>query len=179
MNIQQVTGSELTDDELDQINASVFREFKVKPYDREGLADTLFFFLKEDGNILAMGGLKKVESVLFNGEKFSILGVVEVIANIKGEGYGMRVVSDMRNYLISNDKSGIGFTMPKNTHFYEKCGFRIERNSTKRFVYTTDGKRITNQDGQVIFYQDGSDKFMEKVLANPNLEVSIPTDGLW
>ena len=51
--------------------------------------------------------------------------------------------------------------------------------STQRFVYRKGDKKITNQAGQYIFYQDSSDHFMEKVLANPVKEVSIPTQNLW
>lgn len=179
VSIIKVNGPDLTDSELTQINAAVFREWKVAPYSKEKLLDTLFFFLKSDNKILSMAGLKKVEPVFLNEEKFSVLGVVEVVANTKGKGYGKSVVSAIRDYLTEIDTTGIGFTMPKNTPFYEKCGFKIELNSTKRFVYMKDGERIINQDGQVIFYQNSSDDFMVKVLAEKELEVSIPTDGLW
>jgi GNAT superfamily N-acetyltransferase len=172
-------GSELTDSELNQINTSLFREFKVPPPTKDYLQDKLFFLLKNGDEILAMGALWEVAPVVFNQEVFSIVGFIEVIANVKLKGYGKRVVGTMREYLATRNKTAFGFTLPKNIGFYEKCGFKIETASTQRFVYMKDGKRITNQDGQVIFYQDCSDKFMEKVLANKELEVSIPTDGLW
>ncbi len=177
--IVKVNGKDLSDIEISQINSSVFREWKVEPYTREILSDTLFFFLKKKDEILAMGGLKDTHPVIFDEVSFSILGVVEVVSNVKGEGHGKSVVSAMRKYLVENGKTGIGFCMLKNVGFYEKCGFKIEHNSSQRFVYTKGEERIINQDGQVIFYQDGVDQFMEKVLSNPNLEVSIPTDGLW
>lgn len=172
-------GTELTGNELNQINASLFREFKVSPLLQDHLKDRLFFLLKESDEIVAMGALLKVEPVLFNGETFSFLGFVNVVANKKGEGYGKQIVTAMRDYLIKNDLTGFGFCMPKVQEFYEKCGLTINTQSTQRFVYKNGDQSITNKDGQVIFYQDSSNKFMEKILANPSKEVLIPTKNLW
>jgi hypothetical protein len=172
-------GSELTESELGQINASLFREFKVPAAPRNDLKNKLFFLFKEEDEILAMGALMKVEPVYFNDEKFTLHGVVEIVANRKGEGYGMQVVTAMRDHLMKNDLIGLGFCMPKVQGFYEKCGFLIDTTSVQRFVYVKDGERITNQDGQLIFYQDSSARFMEKVLTNKDKEVSIPTKDLW
>lgn len=172
-------GADLTDDELSQIKVAIFREFKVSFKIDDQTRDRLFFLLKHNDVILAMGALWEVKPVIFNGEKFSFFGVLNVVANIKGKGYGKQVVTEMREYIISHNFTGFGFCMPKNTAFYEKCGFTIDTVSTQRFVYTKGTERITNRDGQYIFYQDSSDHFMEKVLASPDKEVSIPTQNLW
>lgn len=172
-------GTELKNEELNQINASLFREFRVSPLSKDDLKERLFFLLMKKDNIIAMGALLKVEPVFFNDEKFTFFAFVNVVANKKGKGYGKQVVSTMRGYPINNDLSGFGFCMPKVQRFYEKCGFIINTQSTKRFIYMKEEESITNQDGQVIFYQDSSDKFMEKILANPSKEVFIPTQNLW
>lgn len=172
-------GSDLTEKELRQINAAIFREFKVPPLSKEALQDRLFFLLKTSDEILAMGVLWEVTPVIYNNETFSILGVLNVVANSKGKGYGKQVVVAMREYAMEKDKTTFGFTMPKNTGFYEKCGFNIETTSIQRFVYRKEKKRVTNQDNQYIFYCDSSDRFMEKVLSSPNIEIQLPTEGLW
>ncbi|MBI4097457.1 MAG: GNAT family N-acetyltransferase [Candidatus Levybacteria bacterium] len=179
MNIVIKPGVDLSSDELNQIKEALFREFKYLLPPRNQLGNRLFFLLIDKAKILSMGALKKVKPVIFNGEEFSLLGFVSVVANEKGKGYGKQVVMAMRDYLTSNNISGIGFTMPKNRGFYEKCGFSIEVSSTQRFVYKKGNENITNQDGQVIFYLDSSDRFMEKVLANPSETAFIPTDKLW
>ena len=92
-------GFELTDSELNQINVSLFREFKVPPPTKEYLQDKLFFFLKNEDEILAMGALWEVTPVIFNKETFIMYGFLEVIANVKAKGYGKRVVRTMREYL--------------------------------------------------------------------------------
>lgn len=171
-------GSELTPDEISQINEASLRDFKTQ-FKIEDAKGKLYFLLIEGENLIAFGALGEVNPVTFNGENFSIYGVYNVISNVKGKGFGKQVVVAIKDYLSSHNLTGLGFCMPKNAGFYEKCGFKIEANSTQRFVYTKDGKMITNQDGQVIFYQDGSDKFMEKILRDPQSEISLPTDNLW
>ena len=172
-------GTELKKIEINQIDKSIYRAFRVPPVTKDYLEDKLFFLLKKESEILAMGALWKVTPVIFIQHTYTFYGLLEVIANIKGRGYGRRVVVAMREYLAARNLTAFGFTMPKNIGFYEKCGFDIEKYSTKRFVYMKDGDRITNQDGQVIFYLDASDQFMKKILSQRDEEVSIPTDGLW
>ena len=120
-----------------------------------------------------------VDPVIFNDMNYKLLGFVEVISNVKGKGFGKKLIQHMLNYLKDTDTTGMGFTMPKNTGFYEICGLSINRDSTQRFVYIDGDKRVTNQDGQVIFYMDSSDNFMKEVLAHPDKEVILPTAGLW
>ena len=171
--------SELTGDELSQIQSAILKEFKLPFRIEDQSPDRLFFLLKKENLILAMGALWEVKPVMFDGDEFSFLGVLNVVANEKGKGYGRQVVETMRKYAIEHDKTTFGFCMPKNKGFYEKCGFQIEEKSTQRFVYHKGPEKITNKDGQIIFYQESSDNFMKKVLAQPEKEVSIPTEKLW
>ncbi len=172
-------GLELNGSELGQMGESLSREFRVPLPGQKQLSDTTFFLLVDNGKILSMGGLLKTEPVVFDGETFNLVGFVNVIANVKGKGYGKRVMVGMKGYLVHHNITGIGFCKPENQEFYRKCGFQINTNSTQRFVYQNGDKRITNQDGQYIFYHDSSDNFMKKVLAKPDADVSIPSANLW
>lgn len=172
-------GAQLTESEISQINKAFLRDFKMPFVLNDDVKIRLYFLLKNGEEVLAFGALGEVKPVIFMGESFVIYGVYDVVANVKGKGFGKEVVTALKNYLVSNDKTGLGFCMPKNAGFYKKCNFMIDTISTKRFVYTKGGKRITNQDGQFIFYLDSSEGFMARVLVNPEEEVSIPTDNLW
>jgi GNAT superfamily N-acetyltransferase len=101
-----------------------------------------------------------------------------VIANEKGKGYGKKVMTAIREYLVACDQTGLGFCWPHNQGFYEKCGFTVETKSTHRFVYH-NGEEEQTAEGQVIFYLDSSERFMEKILAEPCLEISVPDPGIW
>ncbi len=170
---------DLRQDELEQIKHALFREFKVSLPANKQFAERLFFLLKSKERIDAMGALLKITPVFFDEEEFTIYAFVNVISNQQGKGYGKRVVTAMRNYVIGKKLTAIGFCFPRFSGFYEKCGLKIETGATPRFICIKDGKRTINQDGQIIFYQDGKDRFMEKVLLNPGKEVFLPTDEIW
>lgn len=172
-------GDQLSAFEKEQINEAVLREFNVGQSPEDEMALRLFFFLKDGEKILAMGALMKTEPVEFNGEIFTLWAFVNVIANQKGVGYGKQVVTSMVEYLHKHDLTGIGFCMPKNRGFYEACGLTINTNETHRFIQHKDGNTFTNQDGQFIFYLDGKDRFMEKVMAYPDIQVNLPALELW
>jgi hypothetical protein len=173
------TGSDLAADDYVQIGDSLFREFNHVIPSPDKLRDRKFFLLKNNTSVLALGALLEVSPVIFNGDKYSISGFVNVVANVKGRGYGKQVITAMIDYLITHDKTGLGFCMLKNKEFYENCGLEVITDITQRFVCRNGAEKITNQDGQIIFYQDSSDHFMKNVLANPGKEIRLPTQNLW
>lgn len=171
-------GKELTESESKQMVSALYHEFKLDT-DPHTFNDKLFFLYKSSEEMVAMAGLWEVKPVEFEGKSYIIHGVVEVIATIKGRGYGSIVMRAMHEHIIKHNLTGMGFCRPETSPFYKKCGFTIVEGITQRFIYTKDGKDITNQDGQIIFYQDGSDEFMKQILSNPSKNVLLPTDGLW
>lgn len=171
-------GTELTGSESKQMVSALYHEFKLDT-DPHSFDDKLFFLYKSGEEVVAMAGLWEVTPVVFDGKTYTIHGVVEVIATIKGRRYGSIVMRAMHEHIVKNNLTGLGFCRPEISEFYKKCGFTIAQGATHRFILPKDGTQITNQDGQIIFYQDGSDKFMEHVLADETKPVILPTDGLW
>ncbi len=177
-NLYVVAGAELSRSEIDQMMASLKREFGLTPT-LESLYEKIFFLLKDGEEILAMAGIWSVPPFVFEGKTFPVHALVEVIANIKGEGYGKRVVCAIHDYLQAKNLTGFGFCAPKTSEFYKKCGFAVVEGVTDRFIYREKGKDITNQDGQIIFYLDNSDEFIKRVLADPSHDIFISTPELW
>jgi predicted N-acetyltransferase YhbS len=175
--IIQKQSSDLNDLEYSQISTALNREFNVPLPSKEKMRPKLFFLLKEEEQILAMGALRKIHAV-FDNTNYSLYGFLHIVSNHKGKGYGRQLVVAMKNYLIENNCSGIGFCMLKNKGFYEKCGFNFVT-TTEHFVCQKGSERITNQDGQIIFYHDGSDHFMQNVLSKPMLDILLPDVDLW
>ncbi len=171
-------GTELTESESKQMVSALYHEFKLDT-DPHSFDDKLFFLYKASEEVVAMAGLWEVKPVMFDGKSYVIHGVVEVIATMKGRGYGSIVMRAMHEHMSKNNLTGIGFCRPAISEFYEKCGFTVVRGVTHRFIFQKDGKDITNQDGQIIFCQDGSDEFMKHVLSDETKNVLLPTDGLW
>lgn len=172
-------GGELGKQEINQINQARAREFKASPLNEKQPETTLFFLLLDHQKILAMGELIPVNPIKFNKEVFSVLGIGGILANEKGKGYGKKIMLAIKNYLISQDKTGVGFCGLNNKGFYGKCGFKIETTSIKRFVFQEDSQKITNSGDEGVVYLDGSDRFMEKVLLHPDQEVMFPRPPDW
>jgi len=177
----KLMGNELADHQHAQLNEASLREFNICLPATADLSDRLYFLLIEPETeiILASGYLKAIHPVLFNHETFSFLNIGGIIANEKGKGYGKLIMIAIKEYLTSSDKTGLGFCFPKNQGFYEKCGFQVDPNSTKRFIYLNGDERVTADEGQYILYQDSSDPFMKKVLSNTDQEVYVPDPTIW
>lgn len=172
-------GGELSEQEIGQINQAKAREFKVSPLNEKQLETTLFFLLLGHQKILAMGELIPVNPIKFNKEVFSVLGIGGILANEKGKGYGRKIMSAIKDYLISQDKTGVGFCGLNNKGFYEKCGFKVETALIKRFVFQENDRKITNSEDDCVVYLDASDRFMEKVLLHSDQEVMLPRPPDW
>lgn len=171
-------GTKLSQDEIDQINEAKTREFKVSPRRRETLSMT-FFLLVDGERILATGELVPIKPVSFSGKNFSILGIGGILANKKGKGYGRQIMTAIKNYLITNDRTGVGFCSLHNKGFYEKCGFNVDTTSIKRFIFWSNKKKVTNSGDDCVLYLDAFDRFMQKVLSRPDEEIILPRPPDW
>ena len=79
--------------------------------------------------------------------------------------------------MSKHKKTGVGHTgVPE---FYQKCGYSIDRESLKRFVHLVGKKKITNTTDEYVVFLDSDDKFIEKVLKNPDKKVYLPRDPNW
>jgi len=172
-------GIELTDRETHEINTAKAREFKVPTISKEQKEKALFFLLEEGERILALGELVPIEPIKFNDETFSVLGIGGIVANEKRKGYGREIMTAIKTYLKTHDKTGVGSCALKNKGFYEKCGLGVNCSSLKRFVYRKEGKKIINDSDDCVIYQDGSDGFIEKILALPGKEVALARPFDW
>lgn len=173
------TGNELTEAEFSQINRARVREFKAPLIAREKVDGSLFFLQAEGGEILAMGELFLIEPVVFDDERFSIMGIGGIVANEKGKGYGKKIMPAIKDHLLSCGITGVGFCEMHNRGFYEKCGFEVDTNLIRRFVFLEDGRRIVNMEDDCVLYLDGSDGFVEKVLNRPDEIVDLPRRPDW
>lgn len=78
---------ELDQEELDEINKSHTREWKISSMLAEQHGENIFFLLKNNqNNILAQGQLVPINGVIFDAETFNILGIGGIIANVKRQG---------------------------------------------------------------------------------------------
>lgn len=164
--------------EIAQINAMNYREFKCPSLNNK-TDNMVHFLLFENQMLLAKGEVVPIENIQFNGEKYSILGVGGIIANIKGKGYGKKIISAIKKYLRSKSKTGVGFCRSHNKRFYLKCGFEVDDNSIKRFIYCAGGKEIINTEDHCVIFLDSKDRFMQNVLLTTDKKVILPRPPNW
>ncbi|HVT62986.1 MAG TPA: GNAT family N-acetyltransferase [Legionellaceae bacterium] len=158
-------GLELSKLEKDQINKAKSTEWNLADMDEEHLTKHLFVLVKDaNDQIVAQGQLLPLQDVRFMGQKFSIIEIGGVVAHIKGQGYGSKMMEGVKQYLRENKKTGIGFTSMFISRFYAKCGFTINKELLSQFP---NHQEITGDLEQCVFYIDSEDHFVEKVLANP------------
>ena len=182
MKISIKSGRNLSESDYLQIKEAFFREFKEGPNSPGDLSNHKFFLLKEGEKILALGGLIPVKPVTFRGKIFNIVGIGGILANEKRKGYGKKIMTSIRRYLILHHETGVGFCGERNIQFYEKCGFNIDRDSITRFIHHENGKRISNgmkTTTDFVVYLDSDDHFMKKVQENSSEDIILPRPPNW
>lgn len=170
-------GKELSASFIKKWNKTMFDEFEegnpLNPKDKEQFSKHIFFIVMDRKNIVSIGRLVPVR-INFLGKDYDIIGIADIVSVIKGKGYGKVLMTSMLKYLRKNKKTGIGFCESKNEIFYNKCGFKTEASSLKRFIYTDKRSKVhRDTDDDYVFYFDGKDKFMKKILSN-KLNIDIP-----
>jgi GNAT superfamily N-acetyltransferase len=172
--------SELTDEEFHEIDRAIQREFHASFNQGAYPTDRMIFLLKDkEDKILSMGQLIPVGPVRFKGKNFSILGVGGTISNIKGKGYGKKIMEAIKCYLRENHKVGVGFCRSQNSLFYKKCGFSVDLSLIKRFVYYKHKKRIVNRTDDCLIYFDEEGSLIKKVMAGKKEEVLLSRPPDW
>lgn len=172
-------GRNLSYDFIKQWNKIMLKTFSEKESmnlkkKREFINDIFFIFNDEKGKLLFLGRLRPVK-LKFLKKSYNILGVADIVSITKRKGYGKILMKEMLKYIKSKDKTAIGFCESKNSPFYEKSGFKIEKNLVKKFIYKNpQGKIMKDEGDEDVLYFQRKDNFMKKILLNPKEKVLIP-----
>jgi|APHM01.1.fsa_nt_gi hypothetical protein len=174
--IQTKKGKELSKKEEDFMNSWRKKEFgekEPKEFKKDYSLNTEYFFVIEEGKIMAFGLLVPVR-INYLGKNYNILGIGNIVSIKKKRNYGRILMSCIISYLRRKEKTGVGFCERKNIGFYEKVGLKTKKDLMKRFKYkhATKEERESESEGVVIYY-NGKDGFMNKVLSTKS-EVTIP-----
>ena len=168
MKIEVIKNKDLSRFKKNLINKNRLKEFgkgEVKIFEKDYESNTLWFFIKENNKIIALGGLRPIK-INYLGKKYNIRGICSIIAIKKKKGYGKAVIQAMINYLKKRGETGLGFCEKRNSKFYEKSGLKIKKDLIKRFVYLKPKtkERIIDKGGDGVYYE-GRDKFISNILS--------------
>jgi GrpB-like predicted nucleotidyltransferase (UPF0157 family)/shikimate kinase len=138
-----------------------------KDFKKDYEPNTLWFFVKDNGKIVSLGGLRPIH-INYLGKYYNILGICCINSIVKGKGYGSILIKGMIDYSKKTGKTLLGFTVA--TEFFRKAGLGTEKDFVKRFVYKNPktGKEIIDNEGDGIYYE-GNDNFIKKVLSTKDI----------
>ncbi|OQX51454.1 hypothetical protein B5M47_00420 [candidate division CPR3 bacterium 4484_211] len=160
---------------INEIWRKVFPENKpLDPANRKPFTNDRFFMVfKPKNGIIAVGRLRPIRGINFQGRLFNIAGVADIVSTVRKQGYGSKVVKAMHKHLQDRHQTGIGFCRPDNSPFYQKCGFQIAKDLGRRFIYQESTEKIKQGKGDVLFV-NGEDRLVEKILEHTEEKVLIP-----
>lgn len=172
INVKVKKGSSLSGEEIRLMNKSRVKEFgkkEAKNFKKDYPMATNYFFVKDQEETVAFGLLRPIK-ISYLGKSYSIFGFCSIISLEKGKGYGRILIKSMIRYLKKKKKTGLGFCSCKVLRFYEKSGFKVEKDFIRRFRYKNPvtGKIEVDNNGDGL-YINGKDNFIKNVLSTDSI----------
>ncbi len=168
MHCQTKLGRDLTQDEIALIGHFRRTEFHVSDPVTEDteFSEQIFFLLQEGEDTLAFGRLKPLE-VTFQSKTYEILGIASIVAAEKSKGNGKALVGHIKEHILKDGRTGLGFCSPKVIEFYEKCGYKTIKDGAARCIYEENGEVIPHKEDSNLIYIDGNDHLGQLIEKNP------------
>lgn len=174
--VEMKKNKDLSASEREMINDARVEEWgegERKDFKRDYEPETLWFFVKKQKRIVAVGGLRPIQ-LHYQGILYHLKGICSVISLEKGKGYGKFLISSLIDYSGKNGKTLLGFTTQ--TEFFKKAGLNTKKDFIKRFVYRNPvtHEKIEDKEGDGIYYA-GKDGFIKKILSTQSkILIEIP-----
>jgi len=164
-----IEGKKISSELVKFWNKTMFDTFHSKPI--KNFRKNVFFIVKDNKEIVALGRIILID-INYLGKSYEIFGFGDIASLEKGKGYGKILMSSMKKYSQKNKKTALGFCHNTRIPFYEKCGFKTKKKTTKKFFYLGKNKgekkyaRFYSRCNPVIIYLSGKDRFVEDILRN-------------
>jgi len=107
-------------------------------------------------------------TITHHDQHYPILGVGNIIAVEKRQGYGKLLMQAIKDYLVSKHLTGMGFCDGSVCPFYVQCGFQITEGLSSRFRYQ-DGRTEKQNGAYGVLHFDGGDGVARHLLADDAL----------
>lgn len=163
---------------IDELWADAFN-WQLVPDDEEVEADpkASLFLLRSDNNeeILATAVVKPFD-IRFDGTTYPVQGILNVVSAVKRQGYGRMVMEAVKEWLIAEQTTGLGFAKRSVSGFYSQCGYKVEKDLVERFrEEARDGTLNPHPDGEedVIYVNDRAN-LIQTILSKPTRWAYIP-----
>ena len=172
--IETTLGVSLSESLLKQINQARFNEFGDQPLEKENIKDSVFVNVLLGDELVATAILFPIDGVIFEDKKYSVMGINGIVAIKKGAGYGRMLIGAISDYLAKIDKTGIGFCIPSNKGFYEKCNFGVDTLTINQFRFDDQHGKEKLETNDIVIFQEGSDGLISKLRTHPGSLLFFP-----
>jgi N-acetylglutamate synthase-like GNAT family acetyltransferase len=181
MIIEIVSIRKLSTNDLAEINTFRSQEFGVEipinSISSNEDQDSFYFLLKDGNDMLAFAMVSELP-LKFRNESVSVLCVSTMIATQKGKRYGTRVLAEIQKYAKEKGRTLLGFCETDLIPYYQKSGFSILSNEDNQFVYIDEkGKIIPKIVPGEVFYRDGADGVISRILSEADKQVKVSRSG--
>ena len=136
----------------------------------------LFLLLSDDGRrVLATAVVKRFD-VQFAGLVYPVQGILNVVASVRSQGYGRAVMAAVREWLVTEGQTGLGFAKRGVSEFYARCGYQVERNLVERFREACPGGTVRpHPDGdEDVFYVNDHGNLIWTILSHSSEWAVVP-----
>ena len=163
---------------IDELWTDAFN-WQPVPDDEEVESDpeASLFLLRSDDNkhVLATAVVKPFD-VRFAGVTYQVQGILNVVAAVQKQGYGRMVMAAVKELLIAERQTGLGFAKRGVSEFYSRCGYRVERDLVERFREEAADRTLRpHPDGEedVIYVNDRAG-LIQTILSKPDEWACVP-----
>lgn len=163
---------------IDELWTDAFN-WQPVPNDEEVEADpeASLFLLRSDNNeeILATAVVKSF-NIRFDGTTYPVQGILNVVSAVKKQGYGRMVMEAVKEWLIAEQTTGLGFAKRSVSGFYSQCGYQVEKDLVERFrEEAEDGTLTPHPDGEEdVIYVNERANLIQTILRKPTCWAYIP-----
>ena len=140
-------------------------------------AEHLFLLRSDDQTRVLATAVAKRFDMKFAGVAYPVQGILNVVAAVKGHGYGRAVMAALHEWLLSENQTGVGFTKRAVSPFYERCGYQVARDLVERFREEdpdNDAVRPHPDGDEDILYVNDHAELIQAILSKPNELVLVP-----
>ena len=117
----------------------------------------LHFLLYEKNELIAYLNLIEIK-LLINKNSIDALGIGNVCSKISGFGFGMKLMRELKEFILSNNKIGYLFCKSNLVEFYEKYGWIILDNNNTKVLQNNTMKSMIFNFNEKIDYLEYNDK---------------------
>ncbi|WP_321317226.1 GNAT family N-acetyltransferase [Labilibaculum sp.] len=153
-NLRIVKHQDVSDDEVLRICniKSAFGAYSIESQeewmDNHLKNNDIHFLLYENNELIAYLNLIDIH-ISINSELINAYGIGNVCSKINGRGYGKKLLLELNNFLLSNNKIAYLFCKDSLVDFYKKYNWILLKNDNSKIIQNDIKSMLFNFSGEI------------------------------